>query len=206
MPTHVSTGTTVPDSSGNSSNTAGNQFGRRARYIGMLNSGPRIHKNDRTSRLRISNIRSDRQEANPHTGALELDSHADTACIGADCRVISYTEKVCHVTPYHSDYEPIQDVPIVKGATAYTDSETGKTYILIINEALYLGDTMMTSYLNPNQLRHHGLVVNDVPKHLSINPDDDAHSIFIPAANLRIPLHLKGIISYIPIRYPSDDE
>jgi hypothetical protein len=64
----------------------------------------------------------------------------------------------------------------------------------------------MTSYLNPNQLRHHGLVVNDVPKHLSINPDDDAHSIFIPAANLRIPLHLKGIISYIPIRYPSDDE
>jgi len=120
--------------------------------------------------------------------------------------VISYTEKVCHVTPYHSDYEPIQDVPIVKGATAYTDSETGKTYILVINEALYLGDTMSTSYLNPNQLRHHGLVVNDVPKHLSINPDDDAHSIFIPAANLRIPLHLKGIISYIPIRYPSDDE
>jgi hypothetical protein len=120
--------------------------------------------------------------------------------------VISYTEKVCHVAPYHSDYGPIQDVPVMKGATAYTDSEMGKTYILIINEALYLGDTMRTSYLNPNQLRHHGLVVNDVPKHLSINPNDDAHSIFLPLVNLRIPLHLKGIISYIPIRYPSDDE
>jgi hypothetical protein len=38
MPTQISTGTTVPNSSGNSSNNAGNQFGRRARYIGMLNS------------------------------------------------------------------------------------------------------------------------------------------------------------------------
>jgi len=42
MPTQISTGMT-PNSSGNSSNNAGNQFGRRARYIGMLSSGPRCH-------------------------------------------------------------------------------------------------------------------------------------------------------------------
>ncbi len=83
-------------------------------------------------------------------GRLELDSHADTACIRANCQIVTYTEKVCQETPYHPDYELIVDVLIVQAATAYTDLHTGKTYILIINKALYLRESLKTSYLNPN--------------------------------------------------------
>ncbi len=135
---------------------------------------------------------------------LELDNHADTACVGADCRVIAYAEKVCEVTPYHSSYAPMENIPIVQAAAAYTNPDSGKAYILIIKEALYMGDTLAKSYLNPNQMQHFGLVVNNVPKHLLPSPDDESHFTYIPSANLRILLQLKGVLSYIPIRYPSD--
>jgi uncharacterized protein YaeQ len=47
----------------------------------------------------------------------------------------------------------------MRQATAYTDRETGKFYVLIINEALHMGDTLHSSYLNPNQMHCHGLIV-----------------------------------------------
>ena len=131
-------------------------------------------------------------------GRLELDSHADKACIGSDCCIIAYTEKVCQITPFHPGYETIKDVPIVQAATAYTDIETGNTFILIINEALYMGDTLQSSYLNPNQMRCHGVIVDDIPRHLAPNPSTATHSIYVPSLNLHIPLSLDGIISYFP--------
>ncbi len=71
---------------------------------------------------------------------LELDTHADTSCIGANCYVISYTEHVCEVSPFHPKDKPITNVPIVQAGAAYDDPIMGQTYILVINQALYLGD------------------------------------------------------------------
>ena len=52
-------------------------------------------------------------------------------------------------------------MPIVSAATGYT-SANGENYILILNEALWMPN-LNHSLLNPNQLRHNGLEVQDNP-------------------------------------------
>ena len=52
--------------------------------------------------------------------------------------------------PYDSSYEPISDVPIVSGATAYDDPDTGLTWLLIINNGLYYGNKIDDTLINPN--------------------------------------------------------
>ena len=54
-------------------------------------------------------------------------------------------------------------------------------------------------------MRSYGIVVDDVPKHLSVNCAS-THSIYIPSMDLRIPLELDGVISYINTRYPNESE
>lgn len=60
----------------------------------------------------------------------------------------------------------------------------------------------MTSHLlNPDQMREHGIIVNDIPL-LQLPPDQhssDSHCITDPTQNLRIPLHYNKPISYFPI-------
>jgi hypothetical protein len=133
------------------------------------------------------------------SGRNKLDSHADTIVAGANCVLIEQTGKVVSVLPFSSEHNSIDDIPIATVATAY-DTGKGETYILIYNEALYFGDRMSHTLLCPNQLRHNGLIVDDVPVQYS---EKSTHSIFIEEANLRIPLHLDGIISGFTIRQPS---
>jgi hypothetical protein len=83
---------------------------------------------------------------------LDLDSHANTSVIGANCRVIPYTDKSCQVAPYQPDYATMQDIPIVQAGTAYDDLYTGGKFILVINQGLYFGDNLPESLINPNQM------------------------------------------------------
>ena len=58
-------------------------------------------------------------------------------CLGATYHIIEYTGQVCEVHPYHPKYKPFQNVPVVKGVTAYDDEKTGKTYILCVNQGFW---------------------------------------------------------------------
>jgi hypothetical protein len=49
-----------------------------------------------------------------------------------------------------SPYEAIKSVPIVQAATAYDNRDTGKTTILIMNKAIWMGDQMEHTLINPN--------------------------------------------------------
>jgi hypothetical protein len=60
--------------------------------------------------------------------------------------------------------------------------------------------------MNPNQVRANGIVVDDIPKHFSPNPQHAIHSIYVPKEDLRIPLQLRGVISCFSSRSPSDQE
>ena len=160
-----------------------NQFGQRARFIGAVLSGPRITPQNSNTNACIANVQLHDESNKVRMGQLELDAHADTACVGSDCPIVTFTEKVCNVTPYHPEYNPIQNVPIVQAAAAYTDPDTGRTSILIINEALYMGSNLGTSYLNPNQIRYHGVIVDDIPRHLAPDPSLATHSIYIPSSS-----------------------
>ncbi len=46
--------------------------------------------------------------------------------------------------------------------------------------------------------------MDDIPKHLS--KGTSSHSIEFKAENIKLPLLLKGIISFLPVRMPTQEE
>lgn len=118
---------------------------------------------------------------------VEMDSHADTAVLGSNCLILIHTNRECDVSPYTDSYEAIKGVPIVTGTTAWTSSETGLTYILVFHEALWMADVLSNSLINPNQLRHFGLL------HVQDNPYDKTEMhIATEDGELVIPLQASG--------------
>lgn len=99
----------------------------------------------------------------PINGRIDLDSHADTVVLGSNCVVLHYTGKVCEVSPYSDEYEAIADIPVFGGATLWTDTIDNQEYILVFNEALWMGGTLTHSLINPNQLWAYCTLVQDNP-------------------------------------------
>ena len=114
-------------------------------------------------------------------GRIELDTHADTTVLGSNCVVLSYTGKECEVSPYSSQYEAVRDVPVVTGATVWTNVTDGTAYLLIFHESLWMGDKLDHTLVNPNQLQAYGINVQENPfdaKPLSITTDDASVELY----------------------------
>ena len=139
-------------------------------------------------------------ESTPGAIALnESDTNADTCCLGQNFAILSYTNRTADVYPYDSSYEPILNVPIVSGATVYKH-DNGKSYLLVINEALYYGRKLDHSLINPNQIRHEGHGYWD-------NPYDNDHDLAIETADgIDIPLVYNGTKLAFQTHAPSDNE
>ena len=135
-----------------------------------------------------------------HYGRIELDSHADTIVCGKNCIVLEFTGRECDVSPYTDAYDSIKNVPIVQAATAWTSEETGETIILVFNEALWMGNQMEHSLINPNQLRHFGIHVQDNPYALA--------PLFIMAedTSFSLPLAADGTTIFADTRTPTQQE
>jgi hypothetical protein len=99
---------------------AGNEFGQRSRmnptdndsrYIGMFHTSkqPVCMEPQQESRHILQLNMSELLE-----GHIELDSHADTCTAGKNARILSYSNKLCRVSPYYPQYQAIPDVPIVQ--------------------------------------------------------------------------------------------
>ena len=116
------------------------------------------------------------------------------------------TLKSCAMfSPFLGNYEPLTPVPVAKVATAYDHPKTGETYILIFSQALYLGDQSEHTLICPNQAHMNGVIVDDVPYHLS-HDTSLTHSIYFPDDDVHLPLQLRGVISYIETHMPSQFE
>ena len=99
-------------------------------------------------------IKSVVAEPSPNTAGInECDINVDTCCLGKNFIVYKYTRRTADVYVFEKYYAPTTDVPIVTGATAYDDSISKKTFILLFNESLYYGNYMDHSLFNTNQLR-----------------------------------------------------
>ena len=72
---------------------------------------------------------------------------------------------------------------MAKTATAYDHPYDHETYILVTAQLLYFGDKLENTLLCPNQMWSHGIEVDDVPRHLSID-GKSSHSIYIPAEDV----------------------
>ena len=136
----------------------------------------------------------------------ELDSHADTCVAGPNCIILEYTDQLVNVSAFTDIHETFNDVPIVTAATAYDDPADGTTYILILNQAIYMGDKISNTLLCPNQMRFYGIIMDDVPLHLAPASQPSTHSIYCQEDNLRLPLELKGVISGLSTRTPTEEE
>ena len=128
----------------------------------------------------------------------KADTNADTCCLGCNFIPVYYTNRTADVYPYNDAYETIENVPIVSGSTAY-DHPDGTTSILIFNEALYYGNQMKHSLINPNQVRYKGLDFWD-------NPLRDNNLFMEVTKILNVPLKFKGKKCIFESRVPTKEE
>ena len=89
---------------------------------------------------------------------------------------------------YRDECELIQHVPVVTVTTAWTCQNSGKTFILVFNEAVYMEDKLDHYLVNPNQMRHHCIYVQENP--CMQKPMD----ITCPQEDMKIPLYMSGTI------------
>ena len=99
-------------------------------------------------------------------------------------------------------FTPLPNVPIVTVATMWNNPLTGQGYILILHETLYFGKNMDRSLINPNQLRHHGLIVHNNP----YKPSFTRRMGFEMDENNKIPFYLQGSTIFFTTQFPTDEE
>ena len=131
-------------------------------------------------------------------GRIELDTHADTTVMGSNCVVLSYTRKECEVSPYSSQYEMVQNIPVVTGAMVWTNAADGTAYLLIFHESLWMGDKLDHTLVNPNQLQAYGVSIQDNPF--------DAKSRSITTDDVSVELYSEGTIICGDTRTPTESE
>ena len=129
----------------------------------------------------------------------ELDSHANMPVVGKHAYIIAETGKKVDVSPFTPDYKPLT-VPLVDAMVKYDNPYHGKSYILVLQNALYV-PSMEHNLIPPFMIREMGVTVNDVPKIHKEDPTVDGHAITFVETGFRIPLSLWGIFSYF--RHPN---
>lgn len=134
---------------------------------------------------------------------VELDSHADTCCVGNGVLVVNRTSRTVKVSPFLKSLGTVAKVPIVSAAIAYDDPNSGEVKIIIIHQALYFSE-MNHCLICPMQLRLNDVVLNERPKFLTKNPTSEDHAIILD--DLLIPLDIIGVTSSFPGRKPTQQE
>ena len=133
-------------------------------------------------------------------GRVELDTHADTIVFGQSFILLSQTGIECDVSPYTDECEAIKNVPIVSAATVWTSLELAETFIIILHEGLWMNTTMEHILVNPNQLRHFDVVVQENP--YSSSP----FYIESPDCDFVLPLIMEGTNIMAHTRTPTGEE
>ena len=134
----------------------------------------------------------------------ELDSHMNMPVAGKHAYIIAETGKKVDVSPFTPDYQPLT-VPLVDATVRYNNPYNGKSYILVLRNALYVL-LMDNNLVPPFMLREMGVTVNDPPKIHKEDPTVDNHMITFMETGFWIPLSLWGIFSYFPTSKPTHDD
>ena len=140
---------------------------------------PTIERSTKRAKMVSSTTSQGNDSFIGHTARNELDTRADTICVGINWKLLSTTGQCCNVHGFHDDFDVIEDVPVVRAATTIQD-ENGGIFILIVNEALYFGPSLDHSLVNPNQIRHYGIQVSDNPFDSTTLFGIDHEDLFIP--------------------------
>jgi hypothetical protein len=109
------------------------------------------------------------------------------------------TSEVCNVNPFLDSYQPIQEIPIARCCTVWTNQDDSVKYILVGNQMLWFGTQLLHSLINLNQLRAYGIKVND-------DPFDSTRDFGINSKQVLIPFDTTGTIVYFKSRTPTEWE
>jgi hypothetical protein len=95
----------------------------------------------------------------------------------------------------------------VSGALAFDHPMTGQTYLLVFHQAISMPQ-LDHHLLCPMQCRVNDVIVNDVPKFLTLNPTDNTHAIVVNdpddlERHICFPLNIQGVTSYLTVRKPT---
>ena len=132
-----------------------------------------------------------------------MDSHADMSCLGKHARILEILEhQSCSVYPFNESHAPMKNINVVNGAFAL-DLNDGSTIILKINQALDFSSTMRNSILCTNLSRANNIIIDDVPKQFG----GQNHAMIFQGTELNpIAFNMYGPVSYLNVRYPTDDD
>ena len=117
---------------------------------------------------------------------LGFDSYADTCCAGRHARVESFIEgKTVSASGFSNSMPVMENLPLANVLYAY-DTQGGETFILRVNNSIYLGDQMEDSLLCPNQCRDNGIKIDTRPS-IYCN-EESAATMECPSEDLKIPI------------------
>jgi hypothetical protein len=107
----------------------------------------------------------------------------------------------CNVKGFSNELGMLSKIPIASVGTLWVNPENGCSYILVIHEALYFGDDLDHSLINPNPIRLYlGDVVQDNP--LNKTP----MGIQMEEQNMFIPFNTSGVTIYWDLTKPSKED
>jgi hypothetical protein len=133
---------------------------------------------------------------------VEIDSHADTCCVGNGVMIVNRTKRTLNVTPCLKSFGSVTKVPIIPAAIAYDDPRSGEVFIPIFHQAIDFPE-MSHCRLCPMQLRLNDVALNERSKFLTDKPTEKEHAVTV---ELIIPLDLIGVTSFFHDRMPTQKE
>ena len=125
--------------------------------------------------------------------------------LGSNSFFFDSTGRTCNVQPLTSDLGIEKNIPIVDGALAYDCPYSGKSYVLVIRNALYVPLTNH-NLIPPFTLRASSITINDVPKIYCEDPVVNDHSTSFEHSDLRIPFQLNCVLSCLHKIAPTKGE
>ena len=163
-------------------------------------------QNDKLYSLLIAASEETRANEMNVESCLELDSHMNMPVVRKHAYIIAKSDKKVDVSPFTPGYQPLT-VPLVDATVWYDNPYNGKSYILVLQNSLYV-PPRDKNLIPPFMLRERemGVTVNDVPKIHKEDPTVDNYVITFVEMGFRIPLSLWGIFSYFSTSKPTHDD
>ena len=135
---------------------------------------------------------------------LGFDSWADTSCAGRHAFVESFVEgKSVNAVGFSTSLGTLSNLPIANVLYAY-DTAQGNTLIIENCNAIYLGEKMDDSLVNPVQCECNDTRVDLRPK--MFYPDVHACQTITFSDGTSIPLELDGVLPCLYVRRPTQEE
>ena len=136
---------------------------------------------------------------------LGIDSWADTSCAGKHAYVESFVEgKTVNASGFSNALGSMKNLPIANVVYAY-DKNDGQTLLIENNNAIYLGDNMIDSLLNPIQAEENNVRIDIRPRRFYPSESNHCQSISF-SDGTTLPLKYDGVLPYLPIRRPTPEE